>query len=36
MNTFKLGAMSFAIAFEFSGTAQVCARTAATALPSSE
>jgi hypothetical protein len=36
MRTFKLGAMGFAIAFEFSGTRQVCARTPATALPSSE
>jgi len=36
MHTFKLGVMGFAIAFEFSGTPQVCARTPATALPASE
>ena len=36
MHTFKLGVMGFAIAFDFSGMRQVCARTPATALPSSE
>jgi hypothetical protein len=36
MHTFKLGVMSFVIAFESSGTPQVCARTPAAALPSSE
>jgi hypothetical protein len=33
MHTFKLGVMGFAIAFEFSGTPQVCARPPATASP---
>jgi hypothetical protein len=36
MHTFKLGVMGFAIAFESSGMSQICARTPATALPSSE
>jgi hypothetical protein len=36
MDTLKLGVMGFAIAFEFSGAPGVCARTPATALPSSE
>jgi hypothetical protein len=36
MHTFKLGVMGFAIALDFSGTPQVCARTPATTLPSSE
>jgi hypothetical protein len=36
MHTFKLGVTGVGIAFEFSGTRQVCARTPATALPSSE
>ena len=36
MDTFKLGVMGFAISFDFSGVLRVCARTSATALPSSE
>jgi hypothetical protein len=36
MHTFKLGVMGIAIAFEFSACPKVCARTSATALPSSE
>jgi hypothetical protein len=36
MHTFKLSVMGFAIAFDFSGVPRVCARTPATALPSSE